>query len=163
VRGSNATIESIHIQRMEKRTRKYAQSECAPERALRSALQLSLDEVHQTLDGEELRELRDLRIALEIAEVDVRHALLEERETLGADLAVLDQARVGHQVLGEELALLDLEWLLRRRELLLEAEHDVEIVNRLRAEIAGEGGVERHFLGIDAQGVLEYFGHVGDD
>jgi hypothetical protein len=66
-------------------------------------------------------------------------------------------------VLGEELALLDLERLVGRRELLLEPEDDVEVVDRLGAEIAGKGGVGGDILGVDPKGFLKYFLHVGLD
>ena len=57
----------------------------------------------------------------------------------------------------------NLEGLLRRGELLLETEDDVEVVDALGAEVALEGGGGHDIVLVDAKGIHEYITHVGFD
>ena len=134
-----------------------------PHPAHGSGGQLPLDEIAQALDREESGKFDDLRVAREVAEGNVRDLLLKHREALGRDLAVLDERWVRHQVFRKQLALCNLERLLRGGELLLESEHNVEVVDALGSEVALEGCGRNNIILIDAKGIHENVTHVGFD
>ena len=74
----------------------------------------------------------DLRVLLELAQVGERHACAQLGQALVGDLAVLHELRVAlEDRLGEQLAARDLD-----AELALQAEDDVEEVDRLGPQVA---------------------------
>ena len=85
---------------------------------------------------------------LELGQVGEREPGLELFDALGGELAVGDPFGVGHQVLGEQLAARDLD-----PEIALEAEDDVQKVDRLGAQVALERGLAGHFVLVHAQGI----------
>ena len=90
----------------------------------------------------------------------MRHALLQHGHAGVSELAVLHKVRVGHHVLWEQFALLDLEGLLRSGELLLKLELNVQKVDALGTKVFGQGGSGDDVVPIRTQRVLQDVGHL---
>ena len=120
--------------------------------------QLVLDEVAHVLHGELLAEVLHVRVGFELRQVGERHAFLELGDAGRVDFAVVDVFGVGEDVFGEQLAALDLDV-----EGLFQAEHDVEEVDRLGAQVALQRGLGRDFVFVDAQRVDQRLLNLGKD
>src|SRR5262249_33675349 len=99
------------------------------------------------VDRVKVEQLVDLGVRLEAAEVGVGHPLFHLGQALRGQLAVLSQLRVG-AVLGEQLAPRDLD-----PEVTLEAEDDVEQVDRLGPQVLERGRVRRQVVFVPAEGI----------
>ena len=96
--------------------------------------------------------------AANFGEVGERHPLFELGDAGGVHFAVFDVVGVGEDVFGEQLAALDLD-----AERFFQAEHDVEEVDRLGAQVALQRGLGRDFVFIDAERIDERFLDLGED
>src|SRR3954452_1444466 len=114
--------------------------------------ELMLDEVAHVLDGELFAEVLHAGVSFESGQVGKRHALLELRHAGGVYLAIFDVLGIGEDVFREQLTALDLD-----SERFLEAEHDIEEVDRLGAEVTLERGNWLYFVLIDAERIDQRF------
>ena len=104
--------------------------------ALVPVLQLAFDVARDEIDREQVAQVADFGILLEAGEVGERHPLAQLAQALVGDAAVLDEFRVAlEDRFREQFAARDLD-----PELALEAEDDVQEVDRLGAQIALQRG-----------------------
>ena len=82
---------------------------CADARVLVLSGELSVDEPHHRVHCEDLADIAHFGVSVELREISVGQALLERGQALGGHLAVLHILRVLSDIVGEQLALPDLE------------------------------------------------------
>ena len=120
---------------------------------------LGLHVVDHGIDGEQGLGTLHRGIFVELGEVGEGHAFFEFGDSVGGDLAVFDEAFIGHhggEIFGEEFAAGDFEGIGGiGGESFFEAKDDVEEVDGFGAEVFAERGVGFDFVFIDAQCVHE--------
>src|SRR5262245_1556961 len=129
----------------------------------RRSVATGLDHVDQVLDREERDDLLGLQGALELTGVDLRHDLVELLGSLGRD----DLVRIRELVVRD--AALDVVAEIRGLDLhagaLLDAEQDVEQVDRLGSEVVHQRGFGRHLVVVQREsldhGLLYGTVHIG--
>jgi hypothetical protein len=109
-----------------------------------------LDEVAHVLHGKLFAEVLHAGVGGELRQIGEGHPLFQLRHAGRVNLSVFDVLGVGEDVFWEQLAALDLDV-----EGFFQAEHDVEEVDTLGAQVALQRGLWLDFVVIDTQRIDE--------